>query len=120
MRLIKSAQEYETALERLDTIFFADEGTQEDEEAKLLVLLVQVYENEHFPIEFPDPIEAIKIRMDDLGLKQKDFVELLGTKSRVSEVLNRKKRLTLEMVRIFSKKLNLPLEVLVADYNLAD
>jgi HTH-type transcriptional regulator / antitoxin HigA len=120
MKLIKTEAEYKTALQRLDEIFFAEENTTEGDEAEVLVLLIETYENEHYPIAAPDPIEAIKIRMEELDLKQKDLIGLIGGKSRVSEVLNRKKRLTVEMIRNLSARLGLSLECLVADYPLAD
>jgi HTH-type transcriptional regulator/antitoxin HigA len=79
-------------------------------------LLIEKYEKEHFPIEMPDPIEAIKFRMEQLGMKQKDLAEVVGYKSRVSEILNRKRKLTVEMIRKLSVKLHISTEVLVQDY----
>ncbi|WP_317129459.1 helix-turn-helix domain-containing protein [Litoribacter populi] len=80
--------------------------------------MIEDYENKHFPIEAPDPIDAIKIRMEDLELQQKDLIPILGQKSRVSEVLNRKRKLNLDMVRKLSQALNIPLETLAQDYSL--
>lgn len=113
-------QVYDTALKRLDEVFFAEENTPEGDEAELLMLLITHYENTYFPITPPDPIEAIKSRMEDMGLKQKHLVGVIGGKSQVSEVLNRKKRLTLEMVRALSEKLKISAEILGNDYPLAD
>ena len=91
LKVIRSEHKYDSALERLNTIFDADPNTPEGEEAELLALLIEDYEEEHYIIEAPDPIDAIRIRMEELELRQKDLVGLVGTKSIVSEVLNRKK-----------------------------
>lgn len=118
LKLIKSEQEYQAALERLDQLFDSKTGTPESDEADVLALLVDEYEKNNFPIEAPDPIEAIKIRMEEMDLKQKDLVGIIGGKSRVSEVLNRKKKLTVEMVRNLAVHLNLSSQILINDYNL--
>lgn len=120
MKLIKTEEDYKEALQRLEQIFFAEENTPESDEAEVLVLLIENYEQQHFPIGPPDPIEAIKIRMEELDLKQKDMIGILGGKSRVSEVLNRKKRLTVEMIRALSEKLKISASTLINDYPLAD
>ena len=91
LKPIKSENDYRNALERLEVIFDAPTDTKEGDEAEILSLLIENYENEHYPIDAPDPIEAIKIRMEELNLKQKDLVGVIGGKSRVSEILNRKK-----------------------------
>ena len=88
---LKNEQDYEKALERLEVIFDAPANSQEGDEAEILSMLIDNYENEHYPIEAPDPIEAIKIRMEEMNLKQKDLVGVTGGKSRVSEILNKKK-----------------------------
>lgn len=116
---IKSESDYRNALKRLDEIFDASIGSIESDEADILALLIDDYENKHFQIEAPDPIEAIKIRMEELSLKQTDLAEAMGGANRVSEILNRKRKLTLEMVRNLTGKLNLSAEVLVKDYDLA-
>ncbi|MFC5626583.1 helix-turn-helix domain-containing protein [Algoriphagus winogradskyi] len=118
LKLIKSEHEYQTALARLDQLFEAKEGTAESNEADVLALLIDEYEKTNFPIEAPDPIEAIKIRMEEMDLKQKDLVGIIGGKSRVSEVLNRKKKLTVEMVRNLAVHLNLSTQLLINDYKL--
>ncbi len=120
MKIIKTEVEYKVALKRLEQIFFAEENTPEGDEAELLILLIENYEQQHYPIGPPDPIEAIKIRMEELDLKQKDMIGILGGKSRVSEVLNRKKRLTVEMIRALSDKLKISAATLINDYPLAD
>jgi HTH-type transcriptional regulator / antitoxin HigA len=81
-------------------------------------LLIDEYEKKHFPIEAPDSIEAIKIRMEEMQLKQKDLIPAIGGKSRVSEVLNRKRKLTVEMVRNLASRLNLSANILINDYKL--
>ena len=116
IRPIKTEQQYFQALEKLEEIFDAKENTPEGDEAEILSLLIDTFENEHYQIEAPDPIEAIRIRMEEMDLKQKDMVEIIGSKSKTSEVLNRKKRLTLDMIRNLQKKLNLSASVLITKY----
>ena len=113
---IRNKEDYQNALQRLDEIFDAKRGTEEGDELEILVILVDNYENEHFPIGMPDPIEAIKFRMEQMGMKQKDLAEVFGFKSRVSEILNKKRKLTLEMVRKLNTTLHIPTEVLIQDY----
>lgn len=119
IRLIKTQADYHMALERLNDVFDAETGTPESDEADLLSLLVDEYEKKHFPIEAPDPIEAIKIRMEEMHLRQVDLAAEIGGKNRVSEVLNRKRKLTLDMIRILTKKLNLSPGLLINDYQLS-
>lgn len=113
---IRNEEDYQSTLQRLDEIFDAKRGTEEGDELEILAILVDNYENEHFPIGMPDPIEAIKFRMEQMGMKQKDLAEVIGFKSRVSEILSRKRKLTLEMIRKINTTLNIPTEVLVQDY----
>ena len=115
---IRSEQDYREALRRLDEIFDAPTNSEEGDEAEVLTLLIGHYENHHFPIEAPDPIEAIKVRMEEKNLKQKDLVGLIGGKSRVSEILNRRKRLTVDMIRKLEQALNISASVLVGNYEL--
>jgi HTH-type transcriptional regulator/antitoxin HigA len=115
---IKTDIDYRNALERLEVIFDAAVDTKEGDEAEILSLLIENYENEHYPIEAPDPIEAIKIRMEELNLRQKDLVGIIGGKSRVSEILNRKKRLTVDMIRELEVILKISASVLVNDYQI--
>ena len=119
LKPIKTEKDYRMALERLEVIFDASTDTKEGDEAEILSLLIENYENEHYPIEAPDPIEAIKIRMEELNLKQKDLVGVIGGKSRVSEILNRKKRLTVDMIRELERILQISASVLVNNYKLA-
>lgn len=118
LKLIKTDGEYQEALKRLEEIFDAKIGTPESDEADILGLLVDEYEKQHYPIDAPDPIEAIKIRMEEMNLKQKDLVGVIGGKSRVSEILNRKKKLTVDMVRNLALRLNLSVQILINDYKL--
>ena len=116
---IKSEADYKLALKRLEDIFDSPIGTLESDEADIVGLMVDEYEKKHYPIEAPDPIEAIKIRMEELQLKQVDLIDEIGGKNRVSEVLNRKRKLTIEMIRNLTKRLNLSPDLLIADYQLA-
>ena len=118
LKPIKTKIDYRKALERIDVIFDAPTETKEGDEAEILSLLIENYENEHYPIEAPDPIEAIKIRMEELNLKQKDLVGVIGGKSRVSEILNKKKKLTVEMIRELERILSISASVLVNNYRL--
>lgn len=113
---IKTEQDYQKALKRLELVFDAKKGTEKGDELEILSILIDKYENEKFPIEMPDPIEAIKFRMEQMGLKQKDLVQLVGFKSRVSEIMNRKRKLTLDMIRKLNSTLHIPTDVLVQDY----
>ena len=113
---IKTELDYDKALKRLEIIFDAKKGTKEGDELEILSILIEKFEKETYPIEMPDPIEAIKFRMEQLGMKQKDLAEVVGFKSRVSEILNKKRKLTIEMIRNLSQKLNIPTEVLIQNY----
>lgn len=115
---IKSESDYREALGRLEVIFDAAVGTPESDEADVLGLMVDEYEKKHYQIEAPDPIEAIKIRMEEMQLKQVDLVNEIGGKSRVSEILNRKRKLTVDMIRKLTKKLSLSPGLLINDYQL--
>lgn len=113
---IKNEIDYTKALHRLEAIFDAKKGTKKGDELEILSILIDKYENDTFSIGFPDPIEAIKFRMEQMGLKQKDLAEVVKFKSRVSEILNKKRKLSLEMIRNLHLKLNIPTEVLIRDY----
>ena len=116
---IKSETDYGKALKRFEIIFDAPIGSLESDEADILGLLIDDYEQKHYPIEAPDPIEAIKIRMEEMQLKQVDLVKEIGGKSRVSEILNKKRKLTVGMIRKLTKKLNLSPGLLISDYQLS-
>ena len=116
IKLIKTESDYNQALERLEKFFDAKKETPEGDELELLGMLIEQYENEHFPIALPDPIEAIKFRMDQMGYNQNDLARIIGFKSRASEILNRKRKLSLEMIRQIHEKLNIPTDVLIQTY----
>ncbi|MFY7987292.1 helix-turn-helix domain-containing protein [Flavobacterium sp.] len=113
---IKNENDYNQALERLEMIFDAKLGTPESDELEVLGILIDQYENEHFPIGLPDPIEAIKFRMEQMGYNQSDLAKIVGLKSRASEILNRKRKLSLEMIRQLHERLNIPTDVLIQTY----
>ena len=118
MKLIKSEKDYNKALERLDIIFDAKANSIDGQEAEILILLIENYEEQHYKIECPDPIAAIRIRMEEMELKQKDLVGIVGSKGIVSEVLNKKRKLTVKMIRNLAVKLKLTPKTLIQDYNL--
>jgi HTH-type transcriptional regulator/antitoxin HigA len=113
---IKTKEDYELAMTRLETLFDAKKGTSKGDELEVLSLLIDKYENDNFPIELPDPVEAIKFRMEQLGLTQTDLARVVGQKSRASEILNRKRKLSLEMIRQLHSSWHIPTEVLVQAY----
>jgi HTH-type transcriptional regulator/antitoxin HigA len=113
---IRTEKDYQEALERLEIIFDSKKGSVEGDELEILGILIEKYENEHFPIDLPDPIEAIKFRMEQMGYSQTDLARIMGLKSRTSEILNRKRKLTLEMIRLLHDSLKIPTEVLVQAY----
>ena len=113
---IRNEKDYQSALKRLELIFDATKGSENGDELEILSILIDRYENENFPIGMPDPIEAIKFRMEQMGMKQKDLAEVVGFKSRVSEILSKKRKLTLDMIRKLNTTLHIPTEVLVQDY----
>lgn len=114
-KVIKNDCDYETALARIDQLMDAAPGTPEGEELELLATLVEVYEDKHVSMELPDPIEAIRFRMEQSGLKQQDLVPYIGSRSKVSEVLAGKRRLSLNMIRALHKGLGVPAEVLLRE-----
>lgn len=115
VKLIKNDEDYKKVLNRIDAIFDAEPNTQEGEELELLVTLVELYEKETYPIEAPDPISAIKFRMEQLGLKNNDLIPYIGSKSKVSEVLSGKRQLSLNMIRKLHETFHIPAEVLIKE-----
>jgi HTH-type transcriptional regulator/antitoxin HigA len=113
---IKTEQDYNKALERLELIFDAKKDTAEGDELEILGILIDRYENENFAIDLPDPIEAIKFRMEQMGYNQNDLANIVGLKSRASEILNRKRKLSLEMIRKIHEALHIPTDVLIQTY----
>ncbi len=114
-KILKTEEEYEIALKLVSDLMDAKPGSAAEEKLELWSLLVEQYEEEHYPIPPPDPIEAIKFRMEQLGLKQKDLVKYIPAKSKVSEVLNRKRPLSLPMIRALHENLGIPAEILVQE-----
>lgn len=113
---IKTKKDYHQAMDRLEMIFDAKKGTPQGDELEVLSILIEKYEDEYFPIGLPDPIEAIKFRMEQLGYNQVDLAKVVGLKSRASEILNGKRKLSLEMIRQLHDKLRIPTDVLIQPY----
>jgi len=116
IRPIRTKKDYQLALARLELIFDAKKNSKQGDELEILSILIEKYEDEHYAIGFPDPIEAIKFRMEQLGYTQTDLANVVGLKSRASEILNKKRKLTLEMVRLIHNSMNIPTEVLIQAY----
>ncbi|MEJ2080286.1 MAG: helix-turn-helix domain-containing protein [Acidobacteriota bacterium] len=115
VRPIHDEGDYEAALAEVDGLMDAEPGTPEGDRLDVLVALVEAYEDRHWAIEAPDPIEAIRARMEQEGLRQKDLVPMIGSRGRVSEILSRKRALTLPMIRRLAEGLDLPAEVLIQE-----
>ena len=113
---IKTENDYKQALERLEIIFDAKLNSAEGDELEVLGILIDQFENQNFPIGLPDPIEAIKFRMEQMGYNQTDLANIVGLKSRASEILNKKRKLSLEMIRQLHERLNIPTDVLIQTY----
>ena len=116
IKVIKTEEEYNQALKRLEVIFDSPADTPKGEEADILGMLIEKYEDEYYPIEAPDPIEAIKFRMEQMNMDNNDLAKVIGYKSRVSEIFNRKRKLNLKMIRNLHDKMKIPYESLLADY----
>ncbi len=116
IKVIKTEADYNKALKRLEVIFDASANTAEGDEADLLVMLIERFEDEHYPIEAPDPIEAIKFRMEQMNMDNQDLARIIGYKSRVSEIFSRKRKLNLKMIRSLHDKMKIPYESLISDY----
>jgi HTH-type transcriptional regulator/antitoxin HigA len=117
--IISTEQEYERALERLEEIFDSTPNDPTFKEAELLAMLIENYELVTEPIfPDPDPIEVIKFKMEQNNMRNKDLAEIVGGKSKASEILNKKRKLTLKMIRQINKLLGIPAEVLIGDYEL--
>ena len=120
IKLIKTEDYYQKALNRLDQIFHAESGTKEHEELEIIVMLIEKYELEttgEFPD--PDPIEAIKFKMEQMELNQKDLAKIIGLKSRASEILSRKRPMSINIIRKLSKALSIPADILIQPYKTA-
>ncbi len=112
---IRNDEDLHSAFQQLDRVFQAEKGTSEADEMEILVTLIEAYENKHYPISPPDPIEAIKFRMEQQGLTARDLEIFIGSSGRVSEILNKKRHLSLRMVKRLHNGLNIPYESLLAD-----
>lgn len=112
---IHNDEDLQQAFRHLESIFQAKEGSQEADEMEILVTLIEAYENSHYPMMPPDPVEAIKFRMEQQGLTARDLEAFIGSSGRVSEVLNRKRPLSLRMIRKLHKGLHIPYESLLAE-----
>ena len=114
IRPIKTEQDYQDAIRRIEELWGAKKDTPQWDELDLLVTLVEAYEMKHYPIAPPDPVDAIKFRMEQMGMTKADMVKYLGSQSRVSEILNRKRKLTLGMIKSLYKGLKIPADILLA------
>ena len=117
IRPIKTEQDYEAALAEIEALWGAPEDSAEGDRLDVLLTLVEAYETKHHPIDPPDPVEAILFRLEQAGLERKDLEPYIGSSGRVSEVLNHKRPLSLNMIRKLWKGLNIPLESLINDNN---
>jgi len=115
IRPIKTKQDYKKALKEIESLFNAKVGTPEGDRLDILATLAEAYEKKHFPIDSPDPVSAINFVMDQQGLKRKDLEPYIGGRSRVAEVLNHKRSLTLSMIRKLHSALGIPAEVLIRE-----
>lgn len=113
---IKTQKDYKAMLTQIEKLGDPKPGTKAGDEFEILCLLIEKYEEEHYPIGPPDPIEAIKFRMEQIGYKTKDLEKIIGSKSHVNEILNRKRKLSLSMIRKLHDKLNISTNILVQEY----
>jgi len=116
IKAIKTEEDYNQALKRLEKIFHAPINSIEGDEAEVLSILIEKYEDENYTIEAPDPIEAILFRMEQMDMTKKDLADVLGYKSRVSEIFSKKRKLNINMIRKLHDKMNIPYESLIANY----
>jgi len=112
---IRSESDLQESFRQLEKVFQAKSGTKEADDMEILVTLIEAYENKHYPITPPDPVDAIKFRMEQQGLKARDLEEHIGSSGRVSEILNRKRPLSLKMIKCLHKNLHIPYESLLAE-----
>jgi HTH-type transcriptional regulator / antitoxin HigA len=116
IKVIKTEEDYQQAIKRLEIIFDAPIDSADGDEAEILSILIEKYEDEHYPIGPPDPIEAIKFRMEQMNMSKSDLAAIIGYKSRVSEIFSKKRKLSLQMIRKLHEQLKIPYETLIADY----
>ncbi len=117
--IIKNEKQYRAYLNRMNEIFHAEDGTPEGEELDLLALVLEKYEDEYYPIDTPDPIEAIRFMMEQMGMDDNDLGKILSSRSRASEILNKKRKLSIAHIRKLAEHLKIPADVLIKDYELA-
>jgi HTH-type transcriptional regulator/antitoxin HigA len=113
IRPVRTKKDYNSTLREIQRLWNAPEGSPDADRLEVLATLVSAYEDEHFPMDVPDPIEAIKFRMEQMGLKRSDLEPLIGSRARVAEVLNRRRPLSLTMIRKLRQGLGIPAEVLI-------
>lgn len=118
INLIHSEADYQAALARIESLWDAEDGSAAAEQLEVLAMLVEAYEKAHYPIKAPDPIDFLHYIMETRGLNRKDMEPCIGPRGRVSDILNRVRPLTLDMIRRLSLEMNLPAEVLIQDYPL--
>ena len=119
VKLIKTKRDYKNALARIEEIFDAKPKSKEGDELDLLVTLVEKYEEEKYPMPEPDPIEAIRFMMEQMGIDDNELGLILNSRSRASEILNRKRKLSIAHIRKLTEHLKIPADVLIKDYDLA-
>jgi HTH-type transcriptional regulator/antitoxin HigA len=120
IKIIKSEEQYRQYLERFNSIFDAEEGTIESDEFDLLALVIEKYEEEHYPIAEPHPLEAIRFMMEQNGISEGDLGKIINSRSRVSELFSGIRKLTLNHIRAINEKLHIPAEILIKDYEVVD
>ncbi len=113
---IRTENDYRVTLKKVEGLMSAEKNTLEGENLDVLVTLIEAYEAQHYPLDFPDPIDAIKFEMEQKGLTVKDLEPMIGKRNRVYEILNRKRTLTLNMIRNLHDKLGIPVESLIKQY----
>ncbi len=119
IRPIRTQTDYQEALQEIESLFDAVQNTPEYDQLDILSTLIEAYEKTHFPVELPDPIEAIQYYMDSRGWSRRDLETCLGSRARVSEILSRKRTLTLKMIRKLNQELMIPAEILIQSYESA-
>ena len=117
---IKTENDYDAALSEIERLWGSKEGTESGDKLDILLVLVEDYENKKYAIDLPDPVEAIKFRMDQMNLSRKDMEKMIGSRARVSEVLNRRRGLSLNMIRSLHSNLHIPLESLISSAEKSD
>ncbi len=112
---IKTESDYDQSLSEVEKLWGSSEGTEDGDRLDVLLILIENYENKHHPIDPPDPIDAIRFRMEQMNLSRKDLENIIGSRGRVSEILNRRRNLSLNMIRSLHSNLHIPLESLIGD-----